>query len=253
MTLNKQLWSSEKEQRDIADEILPHARKRQHKKRAVLFTHGQIINNIMIIIDGWIKLSTETIDGKESVVDILTAGDILGERAVLGIETQAFSAEVISKNATVLEIPVGTIKESIEYNPKVGFYFLSSLVLHLQSLRTHIEHLTYATAVQRVSCFLLSFNTDEGERFSLPCSKTQIATYLCMERETLSRTLANLKREGCILLNEGCVTILDEEKLMAHNPMHEEEPLFARSNALIESVNQLMLSRQDAPQELEAC
>lgn len=253
MPRNKQLWSSERKPRDIADGILSNARKRQHAKKAILFTHGQNISHVMIILEGWIKLSTETIDGKESVVDILTAGDILGERAILGIETQAFSAEVISKHATILEVPVSTIKESITYNPKIGLYFLSSLVLHLQTLRTHIEHLTYATALQRVSCFLLSFNVNEGDHFPLPCNKTQIAAYLCMERETLSRTLAALKKEGCILLEDGCVTILNEKKLIAHNPMDEaQEPLFSRSNALIDSINELILQKQDNSKRLEA-
>jgi len=248
MVLKTTIDAADQTSADIADEILPHARKRHYTKKNILFMHGQTISSVMIILDGWVKLSTETVDGKESVVDILTAGDILGERAILGLDTQAFSAEVISKNATVMEIPIKTIKESIEYNPKVGFYFLSSLVLHLQNVRTHIEHLTYATALQRVSCFLMSFSASEGEKFPLPCSKTQIATYLCMERETLSRALASLKREGCIRIEDNNVTIKDAEKLMAHNPMHtEEEPLFANNHALIDSVNQLMTSRPMTP------
>jgi CRP/FNR family transcriptional regulator len=245
MKNNKSFYVSYQSHLEAADGFLPHAKKRSYTKRTLLFSHGDVIRSVRIILSGWVKVSTETLDGKEAIVDILTSGDILGERAILNLQEQKFSAEVISSQATFIEIPVHAIKESMINNTEVGFYFLSSLIVHVQSLRTHIEHLSYSTAIQRLSCFLLSFHASEGKEFELPCSKTQIATYLCMERETLSRALTQLRKQGCIKIEDSYVTILDEEKLSAHNPMlEEEEPQFANENNFIDAIQQLMKSEE---------
>ncbi len=232
---------------DTINEIFPYARERAYSKKTVLFNHGQVINHILIIKSGWVKVSTETIDGKEAVVDMLTSGSLLGENALLNSQEQSFSAEVVSKEATFMEVPISSIRESMNKNHNACFYFLSNLILHVHSLRTRVEYLSSATAIQKISCFLLSFHQNEGDSFVLPCSKTQIATYLGVERETMSRAIKKLKKDGIIKIEDEHITILNKERLTEYNPTANEsgKPFDGCYDSLVQAANQLMIDNRN--------
>lgn len=186
---------------------LPGTIIRRYSKRTVLFTHGSKLEHIIVIVDGWVKLYTETIDGKELVVELLSSGGLLGENAILRHGEESYSAEIISTTATILEIPVSSVLENMKHNPETSYYFVSHLIKHVQQLRTHVEELTSAIATERVIKFLLSLCEAEGKQFTLPCEKTKLAPYLGMERETLSRIMSQLKKYCALEVDGSMITI----------------------------------------------
>ena len=204
---------------DLVKAMLPVAKKRTYTRKTILHTHGEIVNHISLIVSGWVKIYTETENGKESIVDIISTGGLLAEDALLGATEQRFSAEVISSEAVLIDVPNVTMNVMLQENPMLSSYIISTIIMHMHHLRSHAEKLASASAIEKLSFFLSSFYEFEGKRFVLPCSKTQIAVYLGMERETLSRAFKQLKNEGCVAVDEnGRITILDECKLFNYRP-----------------------------------
>jgi CRP/FNR family nitrogen fixation transcriptional regulator len=74
-------------------------------------------------------------------------------------------------------------------------------VRDLQSLRAHMLLLGRKGATERVAAFLLKMAERAGStRLTLPMSRTDIADYLGLTIESVSRSFTQLEREGAIAL-----------------------------------------------------
>jgi CRP/FNR family transcriptional regulator, cyclic AMP receptor protein len=65
------------------DALLTFGRVRQFNGGEVLFRQGELSNFVVVIIDGYVKITAVTESGTESLIAIRTAGDIVGELAAL--------------------------------------------------------------------------------------------------------------------------------------------------------------------------
>ncbi|MEC7577530.1 MAG: cyclic nucleotide-binding domain-containing protein, partial [Pseudomonadota bacterium] len=62
--------------------LIQSARIQKHSKGHVLFVNQDKAEKFYIVLNGWIKLFRETLDGAQAVVDILPAGHIFGETSI---------------------------------------------------------------------------------------------------------------------------------------------------------------------------
>ena len=63
--------------------LLKNSNCKTYNKRKILLLHGETSKYLYVIVDGWVKLFQETIEGKESVISLYTRGDCFGRRACL--------------------------------------------------------------------------------------------------------------------------------------------------------------------------
>jgi len=185
------------------------SRVHSHEKGKVLFLHEDPAESFFIIRTGWIKLFRETLDGAQSIVDILTAGQIFGETALFENDQYTYSAEVVEK-AEVIHIPMSILKSEIESNNALALNMLSSMARYRKQQDQEIEHRTIQNAPQRIGCFLLRLaNQDETGSFqiSLPYDKTLVASRLGMQPETFSRALSKLKEKTGIRVKGSVIEV----------------------------------------------
>jgi CRP-like cAMP-binding protein len=193
--------------------LIEHSYTRNYDKDTMLFTHGEEVKFVYIVIFGWIKLFRETFDGQEAILGLATAGDIIGE-SNFDRKNHLFSAKTINESR-LLKISNSKLKEIVESDGAFALKVVSALNISINRLELQVEHASTMNAAQRIGCFLIricsKYNEGKGE-VKLPFDKMLIASFLGMKRETFSRGLNELKSLG-VKVNGNLVVVPEIRKL----------------------------------------
>lgn len=182
----------------VLDRLISATQITQYPKNHHLFYQGDEANRLFIIINGWVKLHRETVEGDEAIVSLLTRGDTLGEAAIFNGSIYPFSAN-ITEAAMIAEIPARILKEQAQLSPHLTANIMSVLAKNVHKTQLENEHLAVMSAPQRVGCLLLQLSghmIGKGGIFSFPYDKSIAAAQLGMKPETFSRALSQLKPCG---------------------------------------------------------
>lgn len=165
---------------------------------------------------GSVKISLRGQDEEERVLQLVSAGETFGEaKALLG---RACRSEAIAlAESKLIVIPSAAIFALMERDPRFARTLALELAEHSLQLLTEVEAAMQRGA-QRLATYLSSLpeaggNGNGGTLVRLPVSKTLVAARLGMKKETLSRLLARLAREGVIEVSRREIAILDREAL----------------------------------------
>lgn len=200
---------------DLINRLSEQSQIIRTEKNQILFVHGEPATRFFLIIEGWVKLFRETLDGAQAVVDILPKDSFLGEISLLPDSQYASSAETIEPSL-LISLPLSHLKKEMEESPKLALAMLRATTLKDQDKERELEHKVLQNAPQRIACFLLRL-TDQTKKghvtIHLPYDKTLIAARLGMQPETFSRALAKLKKITGLQIKGGTVEMESLEPL----------------------------------------
>ncbi len=195
------------------------SRSNHHEKGKVLFIHEDPAEQFFYILKGWVKLFRETLDGTQSIVDILPEGHIFGETSLFEDNLYPYSAEIVEP-ATIIHIPMSILKKEIEANNKLALNMLSSMARYRRQQDREIEHRTIQNTPQRIGCFLLRLanqNEDGAVKIHLPYDKTLVASRLGMQPETFSRALSKLRDKTGIKISGATIELDNLDQLVQYS------------------------------------
>lgn len=182
----------------------------------IVFSEGDPAENLYNVVTGAIRLSKLLPDGRRQVTGFVFPGDFLG---IAFNDTYAYSAEAIA--ATHLcRFPRRVMERLVRSIPNLEHRLLGEAANELVAAQDQMLLLGRKTAKERVASFLLAL-ADRARRrgrpesqVAVPMSRTDIADYLGLTTETVSRSFTKLKTAKIIRLEpHGLVTILDLEGL----------------------------------------
>lgn len=168
------------------------------------------------VIDGTLKLSTSTSDGREQIVGVVYASDFIGRP--FGARTPHSVAALT--DARLCLYPRSAFDRFAQTHPQLQHRLLQRTLDDLDRTRAWMVLLGRRTAREKVAIFLLDMSerlrTDREGVFELPLSRQQIADILGLTIETVSRQLSEMKRLGMIVLaGRRGVRIMDADRLKA--------------------------------------
>lgn len=185
---------SEEEQEGVIDLI----RVKKIKKDEVVYHAGEHNPFLYVVHQGKIKISIYDENGKEQVVRVLMPGNFAGEHALF--DKKLSSDLAIAIEDSVLCVLNGEeLKKYIIQHPTVSFQMLHELSKRLSDAENKIEQISLQSVEKRVANSLLELSKGK-KQFVLPFSKTNWASMLGMNQETLSRKLRDLKQNNVIKL-----------------------------------------------------
>ena len=177
--------------------------------------HGDHAEALWLVLGGWVKLTRQTPDGKESIVGLCTEGDVFGEAALFPHANYPYTAEVLGSGAELAAIPAATIRALVGKYPTFTAQVITLLNERTLQAQLKLEHMTTMSAAQRLGCFLLRLchaQSNGAKTLQIPVEKHILATYLGMKPETLSRSQQQLKLLG-ITISGNTITVNQIEKL----------------------------------------
>jgi len=192
-------------------------------KGQTLMWEGDDSSVVANVIDGVLKLSTSTADGREQIVGVVYPSDFIGRP--YGTTTQ-HSVTALS-DARLCLFTRSAFDDFAREHPELEHKLLQRTLNELDRARQWMLLLGRKSAGERVATFLLEMaqrladascgtRADMVQRFDLPLSRQQIADLLGLTIETVSRQLTRLRQAGIIdLPDRRAVVILDREAMEA--------------------------------------
>ena len=149
------------------------------------------------VVSGAVRTYRVLHDGRRQVSAFLLPGDMLGLEAG---ETHAVSAEAIT-DSVVLVIKRSAVVTLAERDAEVARQLWALTAQGLARAQNHML-LLVRNAQERIASFLLEMaaRTPDGTSVELPMSRQDIADYLGLTIETVSRTLTQLEEQAAIAL-----------------------------------------------------
>lgn len=175
------------------------------------------------VIDGVLKLSTSTADGREQIVGVVYPSDFIGRPFS---DTTQHSVTALS-DAQVCLFSRAAFEGFASQHPQLEHKLLERTLGELDRARGWMLLLGRKNAGERVATFLLEMahrladatcSGGEGAlgQFELPLARQQIADLLGLTIETVSRQLTRLRQAGIIdLPGRRSVLILDPARMAA--------------------------------------
>ena len=182
-----------------------------------LFSAGQAATSVHNIIAGVVRLYKLLPDGRRQVIGFALPGDFLG---TMPSDRYSFSADVIEA-LSVCRFPADAFTHFIEQRPHFLLRINEFAARELMLAQEQMLLLGRRTAEERVAAFLVGWRArlahigDERQTISLPMSRQDIADYLGLTIETVSRTLTRFERERMLIIVSGGVRLLDSGRAEA--------------------------------------
>jgi CRP/FNR family transcriptional regulator len=182
-----------------------------------IFHEGDPVRRVFMLANGSLKIYTLLADGRRQITGFMFPGDFLG----ISIDDEyAFTAEALVRSE-LWWFTRDTFDQFVEDNPKVERELYRLAAHELAAAQSQMVLLGRKTAAERLASFFLSLLERQelvvGEKqaeFDLPMNRLDIADYLGLTKETVSRMLAELRNRKLIrLASQDRVEILDRAGL----------------------------------------
>lgn len=179
----------------------------------MLFAEGEEADSVYEVIRGLLRLHKLLPDGRRQITGFLLAGDLLG-LAPSGV--YAYTAEAVTPIA-LRRHKRAAFERRLDEEPDFARHVLRLASDELRAAQEQILLLGRKSAAEKVASFLLQIadrqGTEEGE-IELAMTRGDIADYLGLTVETVSRTLTRLKQDALIALRVASrVVIRDRDGL----------------------------------------
>lgn len=198
-------WSVE----GIANTTFRRLEPREHVCR-----EGETKHYVYQVEQGAVCLYRSMPDGHRQIMDFAYPGDFIG----LGTsERHVLSGQAIGP-ARLRCIPVNAIRQLAVRNPDFCFRLYEALSAELTAARDLLATVGTRSATERVASFLVALarrNERSGfaaNRIMLPMLRSDIADFLSLTVETVSRTFTRLKQRGIIDLPQSALVIINNRE-----------------------------------------
>lgn len=187
-------------------------RKRPINSDEYLFRQEDHSNSLFIVKSGSFRSFIWDIDGGEQTIGFYLPGEFIGLDALRQGGRHHCSA-VALETASVCELPINRLNELSAKIPKLQSQFLRIIGSQIVSDQVTIVLLGNRSATVKVAAFLLAMSRRykalgySGTEFNLTMPRHNIANFLGLSIETVSRQLGSLSNSGAISIKNRGVQI----------------------------------------------
>lgn len=183
-----------------------------------IYCEGDKATHVYVVEAGHVCIYKMLNDGRRQVIDFGYPGDIVG---LADMKDHATSAQATSRTR-VRCIPVSVLQQLAREDARLGMKLYEAISRELLATRELLFTVSQRTATERVASFILSLsrradrNGESPDEFVLPMTRSDIADFLGLTIETVSRTFTKLRNEGLIDVSQCVlVAIRDMNRLTA--------------------------------------
>lgn len=195
--------------KDIKSMEFPSA----YAANVVLFSERDPVEGIVVVLEGEIKLSINSSDGRRLSLSIARKGEILGLASVLSGNPYDVTAETLYP-ARVAHISRRDFLGFMARHPEVYQTVIEELSRHVTRACDQLRTVGLsATAPEKLARLLLDWSDSGqatecgGARFRFSMTHEEIGEFIGASRETVTRTLSNFKTRRLVAFQGSMLTI----------------------------------------------
>ncbi|MCG8050549.1 MAG: helix-turn-helix domain-containing protein [Candidatus Thiodiazotropha endolucinida] len=202
---------------DLADSKLVLRRRQPMQRGELLFSAKQPFSALFAVKSGSFKAISVDLSGKERVVGFYLPGDLIGAEGIAN-RVHSFTVRALEESA-ICRMDLPQMPQSGRGNE-----MLQGALIHMLGEEVSINHLVTSSLIQqnaeqRLAAFILNLSVRCGMRglsqyqLGLSMSRSDIASYLGLARETVSRTLTRFQNYGLIGISKHVLKVVNPEGL----------------------------------------
>jgi CRP-like cAMP-binding protein len=186
------------------------------KKGEHIFEEGDIVNGVYCITSGICKMSKLSANGKDQIVKLIKAGELLGQRSMISDEPANLSA-VALEDMEVCFIPKIEILNFFDTNNKFSMNLMKTICGDLKESSDHLVSISQKTVKERLAETLIylqdNFGKNEDGSLHIQLSREELAGMIGTATESCIRLLSDFNKLGLIELNGKRIILKDMGKL----------------------------------------
>lgn len=186
---------------------IAHASKGQ-----VLFREDHALSHLYVVSSGSFKLLRHSEEGREFIVDLAGHGDafgVLAEPATAGVTARAL------EDATILAVPVTTLRRALERNPALALRAVREAERRIRAAEIRAARFAFESVPRRLAALLLEASDLRSGLLRFPLNQSEIASLVGSSRETVCSILNQLRRDRIVETPRGRIQVLDRKRLEA--------------------------------------
>ncbi len=171
-----------------------------------------------LILSGSAKVILTAPDGREAVLALLEEGDFFGEMSLLDGDPRSATVRSTTETRLML-LRRQSFLDLLQKHPEIAIGLLTILSSRLRHANRKISALALSPVHARVTGAILQIAEFQGFRVKGHIvihdrpTQQEIAEMANTTRETVSRVLGQMQKDGLISMDGRELTIIDEEKL----------------------------------------
>lgn len=192
------------------DFLFSEGRERTFVPGEHLITEGERTDYFFDVVSGTVALARNGRDGRRQILSFLGARQFLGASSTQRYPNLATALTQV----TAICYPRSALERVLETTPGFASQFRIVLTRILESAHDHVYTIGQRSAVERVASFLLYLRSnqarfdpvgprDKSTHIELPMTRLDIADFLGLTIETVSRAFSSLKRSGVISFKDS--------------------------------------------------
>lgn len=199
-------------------EIQHYLTKENFKKKQEIFSEGDPSDWFYILINGKVKITKMSVDGREIIIELISPPDFFGGFAVLKGFPYPANA-VAMEDSNVIKISRHNLLKIIDRFPNVMYDMTANLGDRIREFHDTLKNIALERVESRIAALILKLADKTGEKkdktilINMRLTKQDIAEMVGTTVETTIRVMSKFKKSGFIDDKDGKVLIKNLEAL----------------------------------------
>jgi CRP/FNR family cyclic AMP-dependent transcriptional regulator len=200
---------------EALDQLCRYAKHTSLKRGATICSKGDPGNFLFIVISGTVKISVSSPDGRNAILNLINAGDLFGEVAVL--DGQARTADAIANtNCEIFVLDRRDFLPFVRSQPELAMRLIELLCTRLRWTSDQVEQVILQDLPGRLASALLGLTEKrklEPQSQTIAITQQEISEMVGMTRESINKQLRAWASRGWVRLEHGAIVVLDPASL----------------------------------------
>ena len=178
-----------------------------------MFCEGDDGRDVYILVEGMVKVVTTSASGHQVILDLVTAGSVLGELSAIDGQPRSASAEAVTP-IQVLVLRIEEFRAYLQHHPRAALELLGVVAARLRmSSQRQLEFGTSDALTRLCRCVLVMIDRfgdrDRAPSVGLPLAQQDLAKLTGLSREAVVKGLRRLRDLGWVETSGRILVVRD--------------------------------------------
>jgi len=199
---------------DALNRLASYAHTKAVKAGAMIFEKGDPGTSLFAVLRGTVRISNQSADGKDAVLNMIPAGGLFGEIALLDGQPRTADALAVS-DCELMQIDRRDFVPLLTGNPEIALKLIELLCGRIRHTSEQVQDITFLDLPGRLAKTLLwlSSQSDAAQTRKISITQREIGQIIGMSRESTNKQLRIWEDQKMIRLERGGVVVLAADKL----------------------------------------
>jgi CRP-like cAMP-binding protein len=199
---------------DALNRLASYAHTRAVKAGTMIFERGDPGTSLFAVLRGTVRISNQSADGKDAVLNMIQAGGITGEIALLDGQPRTADACAVT-DCELMQIDRRDFVPLVTEKPEIALKLIEILCGRIRHTSAQVEDITFMDLPARLAKTLLWLSSQSAapETRKVSITQREIGQIIGVSRESTNKQLREWEDKNWVRLERGGVVVLDARPL----------------------------------------